>query len=166
MNVYYPGTKSLAYDPEGLLGSLTAAFICFLGLQAGKVLITFENPKSRVVRWLAWALLTGVSGAVLCNFSQNDGWLPVNKNLWSLSYVLVLASMAFIILTVFYLLIDVLKLWSGAPFFYTGMNSILIYMCHEILEDYFPVSFHVPNTHAAHLALSAWGALIWVVVSV
>ena len=46
----------------------------------------------------------------------------------SLSFVLSLASMAFLLLAIFYILIDVLKLWNGSPFFYPGNinNSQLI----------------------------------------
>ena len=39
----------------------------------------------------------------------------------SLSYVLALACMAYLLLSVCYLLVDVYRVWSGAPFFYTGM---------------------------------------------
>lgn len=45
------------------------------------------------------------------------------------------------------------------------MNSIVIYVCHEVFRDYFPVQFHVADTHAAHLALNIWGTTFWVVVA-
>jgi len=48
---------------------------------------------------------------------------------------------------------------------YTGMNSIVIYVCHEVFRDYFPIQFHVTNTHAAQLALSIWGTAFWLVVA-
>jgi len=48
---------------------------------------------------------------------------------------------------------------------YTGMNSIVIYICHEVFREYFPVQFQVPETHAAQLALCIWGTTFWLVVA-
>jgi len=42
-----------------------------------------------------------------------------------------------------------------------GMNSIVIYLCHEVFRDYFPVQFYVANSHAAHLAVDIWGTAVW-----
>ena len=61
---------------------MLSIFHVFLGVQAGVTLLVFPGWKSRVRRWLAWAVLTGGIGAILCLASQNDGWIPVNKNLW------------------------------------------------------------------------------------
>lgn len=36
------------YDPEGLLGCLTSIFLTFLGLQGGKILLTFKSPRDRL----------------------------------------------------------------------------------------------------------------------
>jgi len=46
----------------------------------------------------------------------------------------VLGGGAFFILTIFYLIIDEWNIWSGAPFQVVGMNSILLYILHEILK--------------------------------
>ncbi|KAL8574907.1 hypothetical protein ACOMHN_063601 [Nucella lapillus] len=152
------------YDPEGLLGTLTSIFLCFLGLQAGKILFIHKNWLQRFVRFLLWGLGLCLLGGVLCKFSKDDGWIPINKNLWSLSFVLVLAGMAFLLLALFYLLIDVFKMWNGAPFLYPGMNPIVLYVGHELLKGRFPVGFVVPSTHADQLAMNLWGAVFWVIV--
>ncbi len=36
---------------------------------------------------------------------------------------------------------DVLDLWSGRPFVYPGMNSIVLYVGHELCEGYFPFAW-------------------------
>lgn len=41
-----------------------------------------NNLVCRISRWMAWALICGVAAGVLCNFSKEDGIIPVNKNLW------------------------------------------------------------------------------------
>lgn len=63
-------------------GSMLATFQVFMGAQAGVTLLVFNDWKSRISRWFAWSILTGAIGALLCLCSQNDGWIPVNKNLW------------------------------------------------------------------------------------
>ena len=44
----------------------------------------------------------------------------MNKNLWSVSYVLVTSSSAFFVMTLLYVFVDVLSWWSGAPLRYAG----------------------------------------------
>ncbi|KAK7111594.1 hypothetical protein V1264_011201 [Littorina saxatilis] len=73
--------------------------------------------------------------------------------------------MAFVLLAFLYLLIDVCKIWSGAPFYFPGMNPIVVYVGHELLTGRFPVSFDVVVTHPAQLAMNLWGATFWVLVA-
>ena len=61
---------------------MTSVFQVFLGVQAGTTLLVFSGWKQRVARWLSWAVLTGTVAGVLCNFSRDDGWIPINKSLW------------------------------------------------------------------------------------
>ena len=63
-------------------GSMLSVFQVFLGVQAGITMLIFTNWKERITRWLAWSVLIGAIGAILCKASQEDGWIPVNKNLW------------------------------------------------------------------------------------
>ncbi|GAB6018830.1 hypothetical protein CHUAL_000491 [Chamberlinius hualienensis] len=70
------------FDPEGVFGCLSSLLSVFLGLQAGKIIALYPLFPSRVKRWLVWAALSGIPAAILCKASENDGWIPVNKNLW------------------------------------------------------------------------------------
>lgn len=157
---------SLPYDPEGLLGCLTSIFLVFLGLQAGKILLTYKEWKPRIIRWMLWGILTGGIAAILCKCSQNDGWIPINKNLWSVSFIMVNASFSFILLSICYLVCDVLGWWSGAPFYYPGMNSILLYVGHELTSKMFPWAWEVDKIHWQHLAINLWGTSLWVIISI
>ena len=49
-------------------------------------------------------------------------------NFRSLSFVLALSSMAYFLLSVLYLVIDVYNIWSGTPFFYPGTEHFLYEM--------------------------------------
>ncbi|XP_076074365.1 heparan-alpha-glucosaminide N-acetyltransferase-like isoform X1 [Mytilus galloprovincialis] len=157
--------NTIAYDPEGLLGTLTSCVICFLGLQAGKIFMTFKNRQQRVKRLLIWGFALCLIAGILCKFSKNEGWIPVNKNLWSVSFIFCTGGFAFILLTFCYLMIDEWKLWNGAPFYYPGMNSILLYMGHELFHHNFPISWRVPQHHGSLLALDVYGTAIWLVVA-
>jgi heparan-alpha-glucosaminide N-acetyltransferase len=156
---------TIPYDPEGILGLTTSIVLCILGLQAGKILITYQTPKGLMHRWVIWGVATGLLAGALCMLKKDDGPIPINKNLWSLSFALAMAGSAYLLLAFLYFIIDECSAWSGAPFVYPGMNSILIYMCHEVFHDYFPIHFHVPPTHAAQLALDIWGTVFWIIVA-
>ena len=60
-------------------------------------------------------------------FSKNGGVIPVNKNLWSLSYCLVTAAMAFFIQAVLYFLVDLKTKWGGRPLYYAGLLFFFIF---------------------------------------
>lgn len=99
--------NSPSFDPEGIFGCLLSIVQVIIGLQCGITLITYSDAKSRIYRWLSWAFLLGLCGGLLCSFSKEDGLIPVNKNLWSLSFVCITSCFAFIALTICYFLIDV-----------------------------------------------------------
>ena len=92
--------------------------------------------------------------------------MPVNKNLWSLSYVLCTACFAFLLFTLFYVAIDKVKLWSGNPLRYAGMNSILVYVGHEVCGRLLPFAWTpVGQHHANHLVMNLWGTSAWVIIA-
>ncbi|KAK7083927.1 hypothetical protein SK128_009657 [Halocaridina rubra] len=162
-HVYHSG----AFDPEGVLGCMTSVFQVFLGLQAGIILQTHKSHKSRLLRWFTWSAILGAIGAALCEASMNDGVIPLNKNLWSLSFVLVTSCFAYFLLAVCYLLVDVWGRWTGAPFFQAGMNSIFLYVGHSVAFNLFPwhYTFGTMNTHLEMLAETLWGTTLWILIA-
>jgi len=144
---------------------LTSIFLCFLGVQCGRIILFHKEHIERIKRWMIWGVVLGIIAAILCGAKQNGGLIPINKNLWSPSFVICMASFGFIALTVCYILIDVQEWWTGAPFKFVGMNSILIYCSHEILNSYFPFSFYTPNTHLGYLASNLVGVSCWLIIA-
>uniref|UniRef100_A0A8C6LK89 Heparan-alpha-glucosaminide N-acetyltransferase n=1 Tax=Nothobranchius furzeri TaxID=105023 RepID=A0A8C6LK89_NOTFU len=156
------------YDPEGILGSINSILMAFLGLQAGKIILHYrELPRSIMSRFLMWGLFLGAISALLTKCSTDEGFIPVNKNLWSLSYVTTLACFAFVLLVLLYYTVDVKRWWSGAPFCYPGMNSILVYVGHEVFEEYFPFRWKMANSqsHTEHLTQNLVATSCWVLIS-
>uniref|UniRef100_A0A8C1E393 Heparan-alpha-glucosaminide N-acetyltransferase n=1 Tax=Cyprinus carpio carpio TaxID=630221 RepID=A0A8C1E393_CYPCA len=158
----------MPFDPEGVLGTINSILMAFLGLQAGKILLHYRDQHRQIItRFLIWGFILGIISAALTKCSRNDGFIPVNKNLWSLSYVTTLSCFAFVALVFFYYSVDVKKWWSGAPFFYPGMNSILVYVGHEVFEEYFPFRWKMANSqsHAEHLAQNLVATSVWVIIA-
>ena len=158
--------KCVSYDPEGTLGMLTASTMTLIGVHAGRVLLIFRDSHISIVsRFVIHGTILCLVSALLCNFSQNDGVLPVNKNLWSPSFIFLMAGSGFLVLALCYVIIDVLRIWSGAPFSYVGMNSIMIYCAHEILSDYFPFHWQTNNQHAQLMPCHVLGTSLWVSIA-
>ncbi|KAM7394189.1 hypothetical protein PAMP_021002 [Pampus punctatissimus] len=158
----------MPYDPEGILGSINSILMAFLGLQAGKIILHYRDLHASIMsRFLIWGLILGAISAVLTKCSTDQGFIPVNKNLWSLSYVTTLACLAFVLLVLVYYTVDVKKWWSGAPFYYPGMNSILVYVGHEVFEEYFPFRWRMANSqsHTEHLTQNLVATSCWVFIS-
>ncbi len=112
------------HDPEGLVSAIPAISTGLLGIFAGNLLKSSEPTMHRKALYL---FIGGVIFLVLAQL-----WnlvFPINKNLWTSSFVLHTGGLSLILLAVFYYIIDVLgyKRWA---FFFSiiGMNSILIYM--------------------------------------
>nr|CAD7462692.1 unnamed protein product [Timema tahoe] len=157
---------TLPYDPEGLLGTLTSILMVYLGVQAGRITLCYHYAYSRVVRWMTWAVITGLLAGGLCDFSRSDGVVPVNKNLWSVSYVLATASLAFLLQCILYIWVDVKRWMSCHLFRFAGMNAILLYVGHELTHGVFPWGWQpYYHTHTEHLLMALWGSCLWVFIA-
>lgn len=159
--------ERMPFDPEGPFGCLMTIVQVFFGVQCGNTLLLFTQPIDRIKRWLSWSIGTALIGGCLCEFSINDGLIPINKNLWSLSFVLVTTSFAFLLLSILYIIIDVKKYWSGSPLTFAGMNAILMYIGSELLGRMYPFYWHFDgtNTHFMYLLANVWNAAAWNLVA-
>lgn len=159
--------ETLPFDPEGVFGCLLTIVHVFFGVQCGQTLLSFMDWRQRIRRWLAWASVTMLLGLGLCNFSTDDGLIPINKNLWSLSYVLVTTAFAFLLLSTFYYIIDVRKCWSGKPLSIAGMNAIVLYVGSELFDRMYPFYWRlvIMNTHFTWLLANIWMSVMWTFVA-
>lgn len=118
------------HDPEGLISTIPAISTALLGIYAGNLL---KNSPLTMQRKALQLLIMGIVSLVLTQI-----WnliFPINKNLWSSSFVLHVGGWSLILLSIFYYIIDVqgYKRWA---FFFSviGMNSILIYMSGRFMD--------------------------------
>ncbi|XP_043249312.1 heparan-alpha-glucosaminide N-acetyltransferase-like isoform X1 [Colletes gigas] len=154
------------YDPEGLMNTISAILIVYFGVHAGKILMFYYQCNSKVIRWLLWAIVTGVVAGVLCNFKTQGGVIPVSKKMMSLSFVLTSSSLAFLLYAVLYILIDYRQYWSGAPFIYAGTNPIFLYVGDTLTKGLFPWSWNVPyHSHSSFLFMNLWTTTLWGIIA-
>ena len=147
------------------MGTLTGIILCYIGVQAGHSYLHSTSVRHICTHWIISAIICGSIGLILSNGGSSNAWIPINKNLWSLSFVLIVASLGFIILTIFYLIIDIGKWLTGAPFVWLGMNSIAIYLLHLFYSGRFPVQIGIENTHANLMAMHLYGVFFWTLIS-
>lgn len=123
-------SQTKTWDPEGIVSTLPAIATVLLGALAAR-LLRKEMPGASITSWLFFsgnALI--VAGLFL---SQ---WMPVNKNLWTVSFTLLMAGVSQSLFAASYWLVDIQgwKRWT-APFAIYGMNAITVYVLSGILAD-------------------------------
>ncbi|HSB91728.1 MAG TPA: DUF5009 domain-containing protein [Flavitalea sp.] len=126
-----PGKLYLGiHDPEGVMSTIPAISTGLLGIFAGTILRNKSMKEMKKVYLLAGL---GVAFILLGQLWNLD--FPINKNLWSSSFVMHVGGLSLLLLSLFYFIIDVkgYKKWS---FFFTviGMNSILIYVSEHFID--------------------------------
>ncbi|MDC0934701.1 DUF5009 domain-containing protein [Pirellulales bacterium] len=117
-------------DPEGILGTVPAIATALAGVLTGQLLQNQRLTGYAKTGMMAAAGLVCLSLAWLWSFD-----FPINKNLWSSSFVLHCAGWSLLFLAAFYLVIDVWKSrWWTLPLVVIGTNSILIYMSLRVID--------------------------------
>ncbi|HEU4597741.1 MAG TPA: heparan-alpha-glucosaminide N-acetyltransferase domain-containing protein [Pyrinomonadaceae bacterium] len=118
------------YDPEGILSTIPAVATTLCGVLTGHVLRSRRTPLEKVT-----AMFVAGAAGVVAGWAWNF-WFPVNKALWTSSYVLFTAGMALQLLALCYWLIDVkgLRRWAK-PFVVFGTNALALYFLAELFSN-------------------------------
>jgi len=114
------------YDPEGLLSTIPAIVSSLLGIFTGLILISKQAKKATI--------LMGIGGVFLIIGHLWDLVFPINKALWTSSFVLVTAGWANLILALIYYLTDVRGVQFGSVFRYAGANAIILYFLSSFIS--------------------------------
>lgn len=114
------------YDPEGLLSTIPSICSSLLGIFTGLILTSKQPKKARI--------LMGLGGALLIVGHLWDIFFPINKALWTSSFVLVTAGWANLILALIYYLTDVKGIKFGSIFKYAGANAIVLYFLSSFIS--------------------------------
>lgn len=117
----YGGT-GIQFDPEGLLSTLPSSITVIIGFLVGTMIKTAKDHKENCRRMYILGSLMIIIGWIWGIF------FPINKQLWTSSYVLYTAGIGTVLLSSMIWIIDVLeyKKWTF-PFIVFGSNSIFIF---------------------------------------
>ncbi len=118
----WSGAPAPGFDPEGILSTVPAIGSTLFGVLTGHLLRSGKSSEEKLIRMFVYGNGLLLAGIVL------DNWFPINKNLWSSSYVLLMAGLAMNVLGTLYWIIDVRKIqrWSK-PFAIYGLNAITMF---------------------------------------
>ena len=116
------------YDPEGILSTIPALATTLFGVFAGLLLVARLEPAERLVRLFSCGTVLVVCGYVW------GWWFPINKSIWTSSYAVFTAGLAFCGLALCFLWFDVRGHRGAARIFEIyGVNAIALYVGSGIL---------------------------------
>jgi len=117
------------YDPCGLLGTLPSIVSTLIGVLAGKWIATDRTPLSKLK-----GIAAGAAGCIALGLLWSP-WFPINKRLWTSSYVLLAAGLALTLFALCFALFD-LRGWRknrAWPALVFGTNALAAYILSELL---------------------------------
>jgi predicted acyltransferase len=119
------------YDELGLLTQLPALCLTVLGTLAGDVLRS-EATEHRKLGVLTIAGVVAMALGLLWSLH-----FPINKHLWSSSFIFLTGGMAFLFVALFYAVIDVWNYRKWAFLFQViGLNSLMVYLAYRLVDFY------------------------------
>ncbi len=179
----YHGYDGTDFDPEGVLGSLTAACSCLLGYLVGSMIHRSQknisaslvglpsgsglpsealpySPDRVVNRTFVYGCLSLILGEVL------SIWIPISKPLWSVSYVFYAGGWAMLALAFLSYLLDVKGYAKPfVPFKAMGMNALMAFVLSGVIaKSYVFFGFAPSRCFGANEYTSLLWALIFVTI--
>lgn len=127
-------SQAKVYDPEGLLSTIPALATTLLGVLTGHWLRTEKTRYEKVA-----GMFVGGAICIALGWAWN-AFFPINKALWTSSYVLFTGGLALQFLGLCYWFIDIkgYRKWAR-PFEIFGVNAIALYVGAGLMADLFGV---------------------------
>ena len=115
--------RGVSFDPEGLLSTIPSVVSMLLGFELTRYLTSIEDKKLSVIK------LTLIGGLAIGLGALWSLVLPINKSLWTSSYVIYSTGFACLLLAAFIWLIDIMKQQKIAePLLVYGTNPLFVYV--------------------------------------
>lgn len=145
-------SQAITWDPEGLLSTLPAVVTGMIGMQAGSWIKTSRSPYEH---------LTGIFGVGVLLVALGLIWdlaFPINKKIWTSSYVLYTGGVALLFLGMIYWVVDVLQYGRWTRFFVVyGMNALFIFVLSGLVSKLLgAIKLAAGPDGAPGLSLQAW----------
>jgi len=138
------------YDPEGILSTVPAISTTLFGVLTGHWLRTERSQYEKVAGlFVAGAICVGVGWS--CN-----PFFPINKALWTSSYVVFTAGLALQLLALCYWLVDIkgYRRWAW-PFIVFGVNAIALFVGSALMVRIMGL-IKMPTGHGGTTSLQGW----------
>lgn len=150
----YRSTK--VWDPEGLLSTIPAIGTGLVGVLVGTWLRRRDVADADKIAWLfAAGCLTTLGGLIW------DAWFPINKALWTSSYVLLAAGLAMLGLALCYWLIDAQPTLRptarriAQPFVAFGVNAITVFFLSGLIPRILNM-IHIQQPDGSEIGAREW----------
>ena len=138
------------YDPEGLLSTIPAIATALFGVLTGQWLRTNKSGYEKVAGLFVIGAICIVIG-----WAWNP-FFPINKSLWTSSYVFFTGGLALEFLALCYWLIDIKKIqWWTKPFVVFGVNAITLFVGSGIMARLLGL-IKVPTSDGTKISLQSW----------
>jgi predicted acyltransferase len=143
-------SESVTWDPEGFLSTLPAIASLLIGILAGEWLRSGRPAGPKTLGLAAAGLVLLIAGRSL------HPYFPINKNLWTSSFVLFTGGFAMLALAACYWIVDV-RAWRAwaAPFLVFGMNAILAYALAALVSEV-STDFEFSDASGHQTTLHGW----------
>lgn len=139
------------FDPEGLLSSLAAIVNVLVGYEATRYLTQRKQGDNGV----SGLLVSGVLAVALALVWHN--WLPINKALWTSSFVVMSSGVSLITLALFVYLVDIKpQRWISWPLCIYGSNPLFIYALSWLWAVSFRQLINVNTSNDVTLSAYEW----------
>ena len=138
------------YDPEGFFSTMPAISTCLAGVFTGRWLNSKREPIDKAAGMFGGGALCIIIGYIW------DWVFPINKALWTSSYVVFTAGMALQLLALCYWSIDIkgYKKWTK-PFVIFGVNALALFVFSGLLARIFSV-ISIPKIDGSKGNLQTW----------
>ena len=154
-HLYHKG----AVDPEGLVGTISGVAHVLLGFYCGRLVKTRKSIEQKCIAVFVLGTVCVVGGYLL------SYGLPLNKRIWSPSYVLMTCGLASLLLALFTCVIDIRGRKRWTHFFQVfGMNALALYICSELLAilfKYFGINVFIYDVLHAVIPGLKWASLAY-----
>lgn len=151
--------KVNSFDPEGLFSTLPACINVIVGLELGILLKKNQNNLSQVLPKMGiYTIALTLLGLVTWI------WVPINKSLWTASYVLLTSAVAVFVFGLMLWLIDIKKYKPNVliAFEVFGTNALFAYILSELWAMVLWVGLMVPNPQDGNWITGYQGLFEWV----
>lgn len=120
----------IVFDPEGLLSSIPSIAHVLIGFLFGKLIVETKDNNKRVEKILIWGTVLVFTGLLL------QYGCPINKKIWSPTFVLVTCGFAAQFLALLIWIIDIHKKQKWSQFFHAfGVNPLFVYVLAGVLAN-------------------------------